>query len=228
MDNGSLYHEDRAKRWDMAKKKEPEAISFICRTLHEMSGHKVEKARFDSVWFDRYPVEENEWVRGASDYVIRIDESRYVYAEIKLKSVLFKKTVTGGKTKKGSMITKYGCESFYLDIVPVYRNMCSFVEKTKIDSNHFVIFFVDDHISKVHTLSLKEIQDLVKNGYRGKELCVFSEGYGTKTEYGAAPNYLIPSLATSELDFQYILDHSSDRCITKLPMTSEAKKTDSP
>jgi hypothetical protein len=217
MDNKILYNEDRSRRWNMAKEKEPEAIEFICNALQEMSGHKVEQVRFDKLWFDQYPIEENEWVKGASDYVIRIDESHYVYAEIKLKSFLFRKTVTGGKTQKGSLITKYGCESFYLDIVPVYQNMCAFVEKTKIDSNHFVIFFVDENISKVHALSLKEIQDLVENGYEGKKLCIFSEGYGTKTKYGAAPNYLIPSLATSELDFQYILDHSSDTYIRTLP-----------
>lgn len=217
MDNRNLYRTEREKRWNMAKEKEPQAIKFICDELQRMSGHIFEKTRYDEIWFRRYSVNNEKWVRGASDYLIRIDRNKYVYAEIKLKSVLFRKTLTGGKTKKGSEIANYGCESFYLDVVPVYKNMCAFVEKANIDSRNFLIFFVDEEVSRVYVISLDEIQQLIKNGYKGQKLCVFSEGYGTKTEYGAAPNYLIPKLATTELNAQYILEHSCNTYVTKLP-----------
>lgn len=218
MDNKELYNDEREKRWAMAKKKEPEAIAAVCRILERISGHKVENERYDEIWFEKFDpnLPENEWVRGASDYVIKIDNEKYVYAEIKLKSVKFRKTKNGGITQKGSVIAKYGCESFYLDIVPVYRNMCAFVEKTKIESRNFIIFFINETLSEVHAISLEEVQSMVKNGFKGQKLCIFTEGYGTDTIYGAAPNYLIPEQATESLNFGYIEQHSTPNVVTTL------------
>ena len=51
-------------------------------------------------------------------------------------------------------------------------------------------------MNEVHAISLKEIQELIRSGYNNQPICVFSEGYGTKTEHGAAPNYLIPVNST--------------------------------
>ena len=142
MDNQILYNQERTKRWNMAKDKEPEAIDAICKILTRITGTEISFRRYDEIWFNKFDPrkEENEWVKGASDYVIEINNNRYIYAEIKIKSVKFKKTVTGGLTRKGSNIAKYGCESFYLDIVPVYKNMCAFVDKVNIDSDKFLIF----------------------------------------------------------------------------------------
>lgn len=223
MDNRELYNRERKRRWSMAKGKEPEAIDTICRILRQGSGHEVEKIRYDEIWFGQFApdVQQNAWVRGASDYAICIDKERYVYAEIKLKSIKFQKTKFGGTTQKGSAVANYGCESFYLDIVPVYENMCAFVEKTKIAARNFIIFFIDDQMTEVHAISLEKIQSMEKNGYQGEPLCVFSEGYGTDTRYGAAPNYLIPELATESLTFDYIAGHSTSEYITTLPAEPE-------
>lgn len=219
MDNRELYNRERNRRWNMAKEKEPEAIEAICRILGQTPGHRVEKMRYDEIWFRQYAPDSkyNAWVRGASDYVIRIDGERYVYAEIKLKSVKFKKTNGGGTTQKGSVVADYGCESFYLDIVPVYENMCAFVEKTKIEDRNFIIFFIDDGLSEVHAISLEKIRSMERDGFGGQPLCIFSEGYGTATKYGAAPNYLIPELATERLSFDYIERHSTAVLTTVLP-----------
>lgn len=223
MDNRELYNRERNRRWSMAKGKEPEAIDTVCRILRQGSEREVEKIRYDEIWFGQFApdVQQNAWVRGASDYVIRIDGERYVYAEIKLKSIKFQKTKFGGTTQRGSVIANYGCESFYLDIVPVYENMCAFVEKTKIESRSFLIFFIDDQLSEVHVISLEKIQSMIKNGFQGNPLCIFSEGYGTDTRYGAAPNYLIPELATESLTFDYIDRHSTPEYITTLPAEPE-------
>lgn len=217
MDNKQRYNGEREKRWMMAKKKEPEAIAAICRILEGASGHQVRNERYDELWFKEFKLDLPEWVKGASDYVLSIDHERYVYAEIKLKSVKFQKTRYGGTTRRGSVIAKYGCESFYLDIVPVYRNMCAFAQETGIDSRNFIIFFVNEELTEVHAISLEEIQRLVKYGYKGKPLCVYTEGYGTDTEYGAAPNYLIPENATRLLNFEYIEQHSTPNVVIPRP-----------
>lgn len=229
MNNRDLYNQEREKRWTMAKDKEPEAIAAICNILSSVSGCNIEYSRYDEIWFKKFDpsIPENEWVRGASDYVIEIEKKRYVYAEIKIKSVKFKKTVTGGKTKKGSEITNYGCESFYLDIVPVYQNMCLFVNKVHIDSDKFIIFFINEEMSEVHAISLKELQELIKSGYNSKPICIFSEGYGTNTKYGAAPNYLIPINCTHKVDenfIQYMHTHSMNRLITDIDDSIYAHK----
>ena len=221
MNNKDLYNQERKKRWKMAKDKEPEAIGVICDILSTVSKSHIEYSRYDEIWFEKYnpSFPENEWVKGASDYVIEIEKQRYIYAEIKIKSQKFKKTVQGGMTKKGSYITPYGCESFYLDIVPVYKNMCEFVEKVCIDSNKFVIFFVNEKMEEVYAISLKEIKKLIKDGYRSKPICIFSEGYGTSTEYGAAPNYLIPVDATHKVDEgikEYIQKYSTENFVVEI------------
>ena len=218
MDNKELYNQDREKRWGMAKEKEPEAIEAIRNKLRDILGECVEYSRYDEFWFKKYdPSEpENEWVRGASDYVIRIAGVQYIYAEIKIKSVKFKKTLYGGVTQKGSSVANYGCESFYLDIEPVFKNMCLFTQEVHIDSDNFLIFFVNEEITEVNVISLKEIQDLVNFGYNGQPLCIFSEGYGIDTKNGVALNYLIPVNCTHELDkniADYIIWHCSQRLV---------------
>lgn len=223
MDNKALYNAEREKRWTMAKEKEPEAIAAICHILEQASGHRVEYARYDERWFDKFAPDlpENRWVRGASDYVIRLDGKKYVYAEIKLKSLKFRKTKYGGTTQKGSVIADYGCESFYLDIDPVYHNMCAFVEKTKIESRNFIIFFVNEALSEIYAISLEKIQNMVKNGYNGQKLCEFTEGYGTDTASGPARNYLIPEQAAELLNYAHIERHSTPDIVTSLPAAPE-------
>lgn len=224
MDNNIVYDLEREKRWNMAKDKEPLAIDRICNILQKATGEVCTSKRYDEIWFNKYDpsFSENEWVRGASDYYIKFN-NRIIYAEIKIKAIKFHKTVNGGVTRKGSQIAKYGCESFYIDIVPVYKNMCDFVKKTSIDPNSFLIFFIDDEMTDVNAISLREIKALEKNGFNGEKLCVFSEGYGTRTEYGAAPNYLIPEVCTNDLKIdmnQYLYQHSSADFIVDIQKAS--------
>lgn len=220
MDNRILYEQERDMRWEMADRKEPEAIETIRHMLSDILEKKVRIARYDEYWFERFDPgqPENRWVRGASDYVLKIDGGedgpRYLYAEIKIKSVKFRKTVRGGRTQKGSEIAAYGCESFYLDIDPVYKNMCVFVRRLAIDSGSFLLFFIDEELTEVYAISLREIQDLIDNGYRSMPICIFSEGYGTKTECGPALNYLIPVDAAHKVGrgiAGYIWEHGTKR-----------------
>lgn len=112
--------------------------------------------------------------------------------EIKLKAVEFKKTVKGGTTKNGSIVPKYGCTSYYLDVEPVYQNIQHFAERTKIDKVSIWLAFVRNDLSEFRLISLACIQELIKDGWNGIALCRFGEGYGQET-------YLIPKDATTDI-----------------------------
>ena len=199
-DKSTLYENERKERWSMAKAGEPVAMEAIQKRLFAYYGllHKAE--RYDEQYFSRFDpeVEENSWIRGASDYVIEID-GEDVLIEIKLKNQKFRKTNGGGITKDGSVIRNYGCESYYLDIDPVYKNMCRFCAHEGIDPESFIIFFCGDDNEELRYISLAQINDLVKNGYKGQPLTEFGEGYGINTEAGRAITYLIPEDATIDI-----------------------------
>lgn len=202
MDNKRKYDEERGRRWDMAEKGEPKAIQKACNllsgALEEACGH----IRYDEIWFERYdPSEEgNEWVRGAPDYVITAGTEGYLYAEIKIKAQKFRKTKQGGTTQQGTQISCYGCESFYLDRVPVYENMCAFSQKTGIDPKSFLLLFVSEDMAEIDVISLAEIRRLIRDGYNGQPFCEIKEGYGIKTKDGTASSYLIPENAAHLMD----------------------------
>lgn len=201
-DKSQLYSEERKKRWEEGDKGEPLAITKIEEVLSDyiITTNKVKSIRYDKMWFDIFNPEDdkNEWVRGASDYCLDFEDT-LVYAEIKIKNERFRKTLKGGKTDAGSEIVKYGCESFYLDIDPVLKNMNAFCERLHINKDSFLVFFCNTKCNDIRFISLSQINDLAQNGYNGKPLNKFTEGYGTKTKNGRAVTYLIPVDTTIDL-----------------------------
>ncbi len=174
--------------------------------------------RYDELWFSFCDPgsRDNPWVRGASDYLIRLDPYGYFYAEIKIKAVKFKKTEQGGTTRRGSPIARYGCKSFYLDRKPVYENMCEFSRNAGINPGAFLLLFVSEDMEEIHVISLAEIIDLVENGYNGMPICEIQEGYGTNTTEGTAPSYLIPEAATHQItrkNREYLAAHATRRLV---------------
>lgn len=136
------YNIEKEKRWKMAEIGEEKAIKKIADIICLIIGIPKNKAtygRLDEIWFNIYSPEKNieEWVKGCPDYFIKIfldsDNEKYLYIEIKLKSVGFRKTLRGGRTKTGSNIPDYGCVSYYIDKVPVLSNMNLFCKKTGLD-----------------------------------------------------------------------------------------------
>ena len=225
MDNRELYDLERDNRWGMAEEKEPEAIKKICGIIGDRYGIHTYPQRYDVVWFQQYPPElpENEWVRGAPDYLITIESQNcnfYIYAEIKIKAKKFRKTVSGGTTRRGSMISNYGCESYYLDVDPVYKNMNVFANKAKIDKKCFLLFFIDEDFKEINLISLEKINKLVTDGYRGSPMSIFSEGYGTRRVDGfPARTYLIPIFSTynlKKIPIERMLTYSSLYYVTKI------------
>lgn len=202
MDNQQKYNEERDRRWGMAKKGEYPAIEAVCRRMSEALQTDCVSTRYDEIWFARYDpaAEENAWVRGAPDYGITVGQGRYLYSEIKIKANKFRKTLYGGVTRYGSRIARYGCESYYLDRVPVYKNMCAFSERTGLDPRSFLLFFVSEDREDIRVCSLAEITDLIQNGYHQAPISEIQEGYGTDTGEGTAPSYLIPEDATHPID----------------------------
>lgn len=163
--------------------------------------------RFDDMWFNKFDTRlpRNEWVKGAADYCLDF-KNALIYAEIKIKTQNFHKTVSGGKTQAGSQIIPYGCESYYLDIHPVWKNMNLFCEHLHINKDAFVIFFCNSDCNEIRFISLTRINELIECGYRGAPLNRFSEGYGIVTSEGRrAENYLIPIDATINL-FDFNVD----------------------
>ena len=215
MDNQQKYHEERSLRWGMARGGERQAADAASGMLQAALGMECTNRRYDVLWHDRYHIgdPENPWVRGAPDYLLILGGTRFAYGEIKIKSRKFHKTVRGGVTDRGTKIPCYGCESFYLDRIPVYENMCAFARKTGIDPQTFLLLFVSEDFSEIYAISLAEIQDLVENGYQGEPLGEIQEGYGTQTAEGTAPSYLIPVDVTRLIapdNKEYFWAHSSD------------------
>lgn len=198
------YEEEKKARWEMAKVGEANAMKEVCRLLSEKFKTKPDDItfeRYDELWFEQYDIEDqnNEWVKGASDYLIKIQgvNEQYSLLEIKLKSQEYRKTQWGGKTPNGTPVPKYGCTSYYLDIIPVWRNMNDFVEHVGIEKQSFIVAFVKEDLSEIMFISLAKINDLVSNGWKKDKntkitLGTFSEGYGREA-------YLIPKDSTKNI-----------------------------
>ena len=133
------YLNEKQKRWDMENKSANTIIetftAYIVQKLPFLIKENIKFQRFDELWFEAYSPDENEWVKGCPDFIGSLThrETRFLFIELKIKDDgIFRKTCTGGATKNGSVIPNYGCQSFYLDIVPVYRNMKDFCLKTSL------------------------------------------------------------------------------------------------
>ena len=212
------YEEERKDRWSMAKEGEPIAMEAIQNRLLTYYGLINQAKRYDEIYFKKYSPEneENAWIRGASDYVIEIDGEE-VLIEIKLKNQKFRKTKGGGKTQDGSMIRDYGCESYYLDIEPVFKNMCDFCSHENISPESFIIFFCGDDNRELRYISLARVIDLVNNGYKGEPLTEFGEGYGINTESGRAITYLIPEDTTIDIsDKRNVFKREKEDCFSRI------------
>ena len=197
-----LYDLERVKRWNMAESEEQTAIEkiiYIISDICDIPKEKIKYDRLDKKCFEKYPIENNEWVKGSPDYIVILflDEQKYLFIEIKLKSKEYKKTLNGGKTKEGSIITKYGCLSYYLDVEPVYGNMIRFCNKTGLGKDKFLIAFVSEDLSDIKIASLTKIENIVNKGWKKNnkeviQVCVYGEGYGQDA-------YLIPKDAISDI-----------------------------
>lgn len=190
------YNKEKQTRWNMALNEDSFANN-IANSLSKITNTSITSSRFDSLWHQRFNPEqpENSWVKGCPDFYLNINNS-FLYLELKIKeNGVFRKTLTGGTTKDGSFITNYGCESFYLDIDPVYKNMILFCNKANIDKKSFILAFYNNENS-TYVISLAKIQRLINEGWthnnQNISICEYSEGYGRKT-------YLIPLSKTTLL-----------------------------
>lgn len=199
MDNYRKYDQERSMRWGKASAAEQSSIDAFCRRLSGLTTLKAENERYDTRVFRRFPPDEHPWARGAADYEVIVAGCFRFLAEIKIKDQKFRKTMFGGATRRGSAIPKYGCESFYLDVDPVYKDIHLFIRKTGVDPRTFWLIFTDSAGSHFRVISVRDLDDLIENGYHGVKIGVFSEGYGTLTDDGPAKTFLIPELATVDL-----------------------------
>ena len=136
------YKNERESRWELAKENEYNAIKKIVIIL-KFYYQDVKAMRYDDSWFQFYDLdtlEEENWVRGVSDFLIALNNQQGVYAEIKIKQQYFMKTKTGGVTKLGAWIANYGCYSVYLDIHPVYQNISNFIRVFGLKNLHSYSF----------------------------------------------------------------------------------------
>lgn len=219
MQNKTMQYEtERNERWSLAKVGEPVAMETIQKRLCMYYGIMQQAKRYDEQFLNKYDLAkaDNSWVKGASDYVIEIGGEN-ILIEIKLKNQKFRKTNGGGITKDKSKIRDYGCESYYLDIDPVYKNMCDFCTHEKINPESFIIFFCGDSFGELRYISLAKINDLVKNGYKGQPLTEYGEGYGINTGTGRAITYLIPEDTTIDIsDKNSILKAKNEDCLSRI------------
>lgn len=193
------YNEERAIRHKAAQEYEQPSVELVVDLINQKSPETIaDFTRYDEEWFEKYDLNDktNEWVKGASDYLVNINKAGsdnvYSFVEIKYKTQTFRKTVNGGTTLSGSVIPNYGCESYYLDVIPVWRNICDFINRNNIPSNSFWLAFVNEDISDVQIISVKKISEILKNGWNGQPIGEYGEGYGQRA-------YLIPKQATVRL-----------------------------
>lgn len=201
MDRTQRYEVEREERWKLAKDGEPAARDEIIRQLRQLYSIIPHCRRYDEEMFAKYNPDFTEWVRGASDYIFEIN-GKSVLAEIKIKNKKYSGTREGVVTSDGQIIRKYGCDSFYLDKEPVYKNMRDFCAHERCDLKSFLIFFFNSETSEIRFVSLERVRQLVEEGYKGGALSEYCGGYGIKTEYGRATSYLIPEDET--IDFANI------------------------
>jgi hypothetical protein len=197
----SAYISEKQRRWDMEDQCSNTILTtfstYILQKLPFLTQENVKFQRFDEMWFNAYSPLENEWVKGCPDFIgsLTNKETRFLFIELKIKDDgIFRKTYTGGVTKNGSIIPSYGCHSFYLDIVPVYRNMKDFCAKTLLLTRSFLVLFAKKNSSPkdIFLITLAEIDILLKEVWKGIKIAEFGEEYGQKT-------YLIPQDATQLL-----------------------------
>ncbi|WP_347723986.1 hypothetical protein [Lysinibacillus capsici] len=206
-----MYDQERGRRWNMAGNNEEPAVQLICDIIKTKQNNlEVTFERYDEEWFEAYDITlaENEWVKGCSDYLVTLkkpsSEPKFLYMEIKIKAETYRKTNYGGTTRAGSYIPRYNCESYYLDVEPVWKNICDFIEANDLDPDSFWLAFVTEDISSVNVITAGDIMELLENGwgngYETVNIAVYSEGYGK-------PAYLIPVNSTynlNHLDFEDI------------------------
>lgn len=199
------YQNERNTRWAMENIHGEKIINVLIEQLKLklpfVASENFKHQRLDELWFEKYSPHKYNWVKGCPDFCISMSnkETRHLHVELKIKdSGVFRKTLTGGVSKYGSIVPNYGCESFYLDMNPVYKNMNDFCIQSKLSTDNFLILFSksDASIENMYVITLSQINDLIKNGWNtaGKNIPIaeFGEGYGKKT-------YLIPVEATKKL-----------------------------
>lgn len=222
-DNERRYQDERAYRWESARNGEDAAASTITDIMNKIldsSGNPLNYCRFDKIIHLKYPPEQYDWAKGTPDYAV-YDSSNprnFILLEIKLKARVFRKTAEGGRTSRGSEIIKYGCESYYLDIEPVYKNMREFCHNQGIDKEKFIIAFIPfDDMREARIVSLHGIEKMIRDGWEKRTIsgtimipiCKYGEGYGKRA-------YLIPKDATHRL-----LGFPSARIKTALELSPE-------
>ena len=214
----NAYNLERNERWELAKEGEKPAMQKIIALLLP-SFPNIKYHRYDEFWFNFVEPEKESWVRGVSDFAVAFSESSGIFAEIKIKSKMFRKTKTGGTTQNGSIIPNYGCESAYLDKQPVFENVGKFLEMFSIPKSSFFFFFDSTETGKVYAISIAEIEELLSEGFDGVAIGMFGEGYGTKTEDGRAVCYLLPIDAMHVLgtnDKEYFEGKTTEKIIIPL------------
>lgn len=210
------YESERSIRWTMASENEKKEMQRILNVLVP-AYPKIKPIRYDKAWFNLLPTEKLDcWVRGVSDYAVKLDDNKGFFAEIKIKTRFFRKTKTGGVTQSGNPISNYGCESVYLDIFPVFGNVMKFLEIFDIPETSFIFFFSHIGHQDIYAISMAEINYLLKFGYRGQKITEYGEGYGIKTTEGRARCYLLPVEAMhilGERDRLYFELHCTDKIV---------------
>lgn len=211
--NERRYRSEKNNRWNKAKNKEHPAINALANKINEKLGFKVSFKRYDSIWFNSYDPNKNNWVRGCSDFYLIIDfmddTKKIMYVEVKIKDTTFDTTLRGGK-RQNQQISNYGCVSYYLDLY-VVDHMNKFCERANIKKNSFIVLFINSNFDSIRLISLDEINSLLKNGWNKQKLSTFKGGYGSRS-------YLIPVDATNDINnisLDFFISYLSDD--VKLP-----------
>ena len=204
------YFDESDERLTMGIDGEPYAMKEICSQLAKIFNGDVGFMRYDAGWMDFSDTMNEDWIKGVPDYALNVCGWGGFYVELRLKRRgIFRKTMYGGLTKSGSRIPNYGCESFYLNIFPVHTYMMDFCQKLGINpENYLIMFFLLDE-DEIYSVSLGEIDRLLREGFKGNAIALYGDGYGV-------PTYLFPIGATHHVgsdSIDYFKDKFAGRII---------------
>jgi len=134
------YQEERTQRWSLEEALLDPIAKLICHIISPDLSNQANYAKYAEPLIDAfqaaYPgLQVPDDVRGVPDLKLFVNNCEWL-VELKIKKHRFRNTLHGSRS-----VSSYGCESHYLDDVPVYVNLLKPARKHQIDHNQIILLY---------------------------------------------------------------------------------------
>lgn len=134
------YQNERPQRWGLEEALLDPIASLICRVISSNLGYQARYTKYAEPLIADFkaahpsqPIPDD--VRGAPDLKMHVNKHEWL-VELKIKKHRFHNTLHGS-----SSVSRYGCESHYLDEVPVYANLLKHAHNYQIDTKRIILLY---------------------------------------------------------------------------------------